>query len=89
MEIVGKLFEYRQPSMRKTGVKTKRHDAICDKFYDYCLLARLDVKKEQRYKDDGTGGKIRVQGRSGDIKIINYFTTTSISKDCNKLRFIC
>ena len=41
----------------------------------------MDVQKEQRYQDDGNGGKIRKEGRPGDIKINNYFTTTSIPKD--------
>ena len=60
---------------------TKRHDAICDKFYDYCVLAKLDVEKEQRYKDDPIHGKVRIEGRPGDIKINNYFTTAEKPKD--------
>ena len=65
------------------GLMTKRHDAICDKFYDYCVMAKLDVEKEQRYKDDGNNGKIRIQGRPGDIKIKNYFTASTIPRNSN------
>ena len=41
---------------------------------------KLNVLKEQRYKDDGNGGKVTIEGRPVDIKINNYFTTTSIPK---------
>ena len=71
---------YHAVSCTAKGLMTKRHDAICDKFYDFCVKAKLDVLKEQRYKDDGNGGKVRIEGRPGDIKINNYFTTTSKPK---------
>ena len=58
-------------SCKMDNMITDRHDAICDKFYGHCKMAHLDVQTEQRYKDDGKGGKIRIQGRHGDIKINN------------------
>ena len=33
-----------------------------------CDKTKLDVLKEQRHKDDGNGGKVRIEGRPVDIK---------------------
>ena len=38
----------------------------------------MEVEQEKRYEDDGKGGKQRIEGRPGDIKIINFFTTTKL-----------
>ena len=77
-------FGYHVLSCPSKGLMTKRHDAICDKFYDYCVMAKLDVQKEQRYKDDPIMGKVRIQGRPGDIKINNYFTIAEKPKDAKQ-----
>ena len=54
---------------------------MCDKIFKFCKIANLDVQQEQRYESDGDGNKIRIQGRPGDIKINNYFTTTTLPKN--------
>ena len=58
------------------GLMTTRHDAICDKIFEYCNMAKLDVKQEQRYDTDKDGNRFRIPGRPGDIKIVNYFSET-------------
>ena len=65
----------------RDGLMTKRHDAICDKLFQFCEMANLEVEKEKRYEDDGQGNMVRIQGHPGDIKIINYYTTTTLPKN--------
>ena len=43
-------------------------------------MANLDVQQEQRYEDDENGNKVRIEGRPGDIKINNYFTTSQLPR---------
>ena len=74
-------YGYHALSCPAKGMITQRHDAICDKLFDFCIVAKLQVQKEQRYQDDGNGGKIRIHGHPGDIKIINYFSTSEKPKD--------
>ena len=64
------------------GMMTLRHDSVCDKFFEYCKQAGFNVQQEQRYEIDSNGNKSRIQGRPGDIKINNYYTTVNLPKDC-------
>ena len=76
------IDQYGHHALSCTGdsLMTKRHDAICDKLFDFCKMADLDVEKEKRYEDDGQGNMVRIQGRPGDIKINNYYTNTTLPK---------
>ena len=71
-------FGYHALSCRFKGLMTIRHDAICDKMFSYCKMANLDVEQEKRYEQDVDGNKTRIEGRPGDIKINNYFTSTTL-----------
>ena len=59
-------FEYHAFSCPGDGLMTKRHDAICDKLFEYCELADLKMEKEKRHEDDENGNMVRIQDRSGD-----------------------
>ena len=46
-------YGYHALSCPGDGLMTKRHDAICDKLFQFCEMANLEVEKEKRYEDDG------------------------------------
>ena len=76
------LYGHHALSCTHKGLMTGRHDAICDKIFYYCKKAKMEVEQEKRYEDDGNGGKQRIQGRPGDLKIINFFTTSKLPDGC-------
>ena len=80
-------FGYHALSCPCDGLMTKRHDAICDKLFEYCEMADLKVEKEKRYESDQNGNMVRITCRPDDIKIYNYITTTVIPKgyDCRDI----
>ena len=79
-----KMDQYGRHALSCTmkGMMTIRHDSTCDKLFDFCEKAGMDVQKEQRYENDINGNKVRIEGRPGDIKINNYYTTANLPKDC-------